>query len=713
MFLQPDDIKSCANCKLKKVKCTGEIPQCSRCVKASIQCNMAENVYYNHKTVKSLLEVIERLKQEVTRPRQNLQLRSNNDNLLSSTHQREQEQKLSSQYNGSPYNAPSIAILARKHTFPTPKYLSSVSTFSGSTSPTSETSINSPEKKEKGKKRSTIESISTEVGSLTLPDEDFVPGKTSTRSRFPYLILKQLNLDKQSRSMNSFDDAFECFDASVCRAYTPLPPYRVAKFAVQTYINCVHVCFPFLSVTDLKNILEKMYTLPREVSSQDKFILFLVLSIGLDKGENSPEMANYKNQFDPVEYYNTAYRYLEEILTIRSEKTLQALLLTIIWLLHVSVVQNNSGDIWHLGRFSLSVAMELGCHRYNPDWDFGELKNELRNRLFWSTYVLERTIAMRLKRGVSLRKQAIDTPKPKLYTFDSILDDNFFVSRDLNIYEQVQFKPALLWIKLCEVYGDILETLYLVSGTGPREYETYEARLDFKEQTNIFLENWITQVEKEIPKRTHVYHELRILYGLASINLHRKTPGLPDLNDGSIIICKEKCRGCIDSYIWLLQDGWKLAPLHISDIVDIGLLVIYCCWKLDANSENLKELSVKLMKIINEIVRLHPDFTKFKNLYIILSCIIIEDLDSEYRDPTANNVTGAINQLRASTYYLPSVSDSKDVPYSAAREFYAENGVKINDWFSHELFKDVFRQYYFQADDPTMKEVSNLFCIDD
>lgn len=741
MFLQPDDIKSCANCKIKKVKCSAEIPQCARCVKSGIQCNISDKVYYNHKTVRSLLEVIERLEHQVALQQTymtNSKAEINNSNIYSydgntdnnknnkdnqnnsstgnqtsdssttleheksqqQSMQQQQQQKQQEQQNTDKKSIPS-----------TPKYFSPNSLPGDNASSTSRSSVTSTGK-DRSNNKSTIDSISAEVGSLTLPNVEHIVGHQSVGSKFSHLLLKQLSLHKQGQPSNDGDDAFECFDASVIKAYTPLPPYRVAKFAVLTYINCVHVFYSFLSVTDLKNILEKMYCSPREVSSHDKFILFLVLSIGLDKGQNAPEMANYKNQFDSIEYYNTAYRYFEEILTIRSEKTLQAILLTIIWMLHASVVPNNIGDIWHLGRFSLSLAMELGCHRYNPDWDFGELKNELRNRLFWSTYSLERSIAMLLKRGVSLRKQAIDTPLPKLSSFDFIADDNFFVSKEQKLHEKLRLKPMLLTIKISQIYGDILETLYLTTGSGPREFESMEERIEFKKRTHSFLENWMGQVEKDIPKRKHIFHELRIRYGITSINLHRQTPGLPQPDDHSILICKQQCETCIDSYIWLLQDGWRLAPVYVNDIVDIGLLVVFSCWKLDANSENLKRMSIKLMKIMNEVVRLFPDFTKFKNLYIILSCIIIDELDSPHTDHSSSGLKARINKLRATTYYLPAMSVKQNNQPSSGRDFYADNGVKLNDSFSHELFEDVFRQYYFRVDDPIMKEIGNLFCID-
>lgn len=84
------------------------------------------------------------------------------------------------------------------------------------------------------------------------------------------------------------------------------------------YINTIHIYYPLLLIHELKNSLELIYKNPRQVSYYEKFILFMVISLGLDRSEKDTEFFQYHNQFKPVEYFNTAYRYLEEVLSNRS-----------------------------------------------------------------------------------------------------------------------------------------------------------------------------------------------------------------------------------------------------------------------------------------------------------------------------------------------------------------------------------------------------------
>ncbi|GAV29476.1 hypothetical protein PMKS-002977 [Pichia membranifaciens] len=468
-----------------------------------------------------------------------------------------------------------------------------------------------------------------------------------------------------------------------------------------------------------------MYTSPREVSLHDKFILFIVISIGLDRAEKDVEMTNYINQFRPVEYFNTAYRYLEEILSIRSEKSLQSLLLVIIWLLNTNVLKDDNGDLWHLGRFSMSLAMELGVHRFNPDWDFGEMKNELRNRLFWCTYIIERTIAVRFGRGLSLRKQAIDTPIPQLLKDDYISDSSTFRTELLNVYDQVQFKPSLLLINICEIYGDTLETVYISRAAHSGPALTLEEISNYKAQLLNSLTQWMVQVDKQIPNTLECYHELKIRYCLASIILNRPSPSFPVPDTESMLTCKTDCQECISSYCWMLDHGWKINPTCLHDLVNVGLTMIYCCWKTETDSDSLKDFSLKILNIMNEVVKYYPNFTKFKNLFIIVSSIIIDgfnnnvnksggsgsningdDLDSMAEDQHA----GAHNQFMFQNLPQQLEQLKSSVQYSTPFHFTNEQAnPEFNDWFTQELFQDVLRQYYFPSNDTIMEDLDHLF----
>jgi hypothetical protein len=656
---------------------------------------MITNVFYNHQTVQSLLLVINKLENQISE--------------IESQGQNQQQQQQQQQQSFDKLTPQSLQPINPS----SPTHFQSSTSVSSST--TDNTSISSSKDIRKSKE-TTIEDISAEVGSLTITNNDTIPGcyiGVTTGSNFTKLFLKQLHLNKlneiESTNLNDFDS----FDSSVTRNYAPLPPYRISRYAILKYINHVHIYYPILILQDLKLILHNMYSSPREVSINEKFILFIVVSIGLDRGEKDAELIDYNNQFKPVDYFNTAYRYLEEILTIRSEKSLQSMLLVIIWLLNTNVLKDDNGDLWHLGRFSMSLAMELGVHRFNPDWDFGELKNELRNRLFWCTYILERTISIKFGKGLSLRKQAIDTPLPKLLKDDYIVDNAYINSEVLKIYEQVQFKPSLLLINICEIYGDLLETIYISkSKISSIPHLTGSDVIQFKDQLQNSLTNWMIQVEKEIPNTLDCYHELKIRYCITSIILNRPSPSFPLPDSESIMRCKLDCQTCIDAYCWLIEKGWKINPICLHDTMNIGLTMVYCCWKTESNSKNLKNFSMKILNIMNEIVKYYLNFTKFKNLFIIISSIVVDGFDNtnplnnqqlnqSQSDYLIHHVTDQLQQVRSSVQYASGKSTSDQLMKNNILEF--------NDLFTQELFNDVFRKYHFNTNDQTMEDIGQLF----
>lgn len=675
------------------------------------------NVFYNFQTVQSLLEVIQKLEEKVAEVEPSHSAYSvgnqpnNGDQIVQRPHSDQERNQQPQQVND--------------HISP-----QSQQTTSQTCSPREASTPNSTSSsKEKPNSRgTTIESISTEVGSLTISNSDNTQGKyigAATGSNFARLFLKQMHLSRLNELNSDTMDEFDSFDSSVTRSYAPLPPYRISKYAVLKYINCVHIYYPLLLLQNLKHTLHLMYSSPREVSLHDKFILFIVISIGLDRAEKDVEMTNYNNQFKPVEYFNTAYRYLEEILSIRSEKSLQALLLVIIWLLNTNVLKDDNGDLWHLGRFSMSLAMELGVHRFNADWDFGEMKNELRNRLFWCTYILERTIAMKFGRGLSLRKQAIDTPIPQLLKDDYISDNSTFGAELLNVYDQVQFKPSLLLINICEIYGDTLETVYISRPAGSKPALSLEEITNYKIQLQNSLDQWMAQVDKQIPNSLECYYELKVRYCIASTILNRPSPSFPMPDTESILKCKINCQLCISSYCWLLDHGWKINPTCLHDLVNVGLTMIYCCWKTETDSNTLKEFSLKILNIMNEVVNYYSNFTKFRNLFIIVSSIIIDGFDNSAgingnsnasncnSTDTIAEVQPAVGQhefmFRSVPQQLQQVKYSVQYPTSSHFSNAHSNNYEFNDWFTQELFQDVFRQYYFQNNDIIMEDLDNLF----
>lgn len=639
---------------------------------------MKENIYYTQKTVVSLIEKLEKLKSEVS-------FSTTPPTIVHRSNSMEMD-----------HNSVNNGDSGHSERCGTSKTTSEVNI--------SESSSTTGSGKEKRQKRLTIEDLSAEVGSMTITQSNEVNlGSLPSffGSQFTKLFLRQLSLGKLGEMICSQNE-FENFDMNISQRYATLPPYRITRFAVLKYINYIHVLYPILVLQDLKLTVLKMYSSPRQVTLNEKFTLFLVISIGLDRGEKDEELSSYAKQFKPLDYFNTAYRYLEEIISQRSEKSLQALLLVIIWILNTTIIQTNFEDLWHLVRFSMSFAMELGVHRYNPAWNFGAVKNELRNRLFWCTYILDREIAIKFSRSLSLRKQAIDTPLPKLIEEDYIIDDSFATSDDLKIYDKIQFRPAMLLISISEIYGDILENIYVKRSRGEGQM-TEQEFISYKGKLESSLNEWMGQVKDQFNSDLACFHQLRVKYCIASVLMNRPSPSIPKPTIESVVTCKNSSIACIDSYTWLIEHGYKVKSTSADHIMISSLSLAYSCWKTESNSNVLKDYSMKIINIIDFILEYYPAFAKFKNLFTILSSVVIDGFDN-----LENTKKSSAERIEYLKHHIPLQVRRiiTGIQYPTMNSFSRENFTEFNDRFTDELF-DVFKQ-----NTPNSKEfefVSEMF----
>lgn len=478
-----------------------------------------------------------------------------------------------------------------------------------------------------------IEELSNEVGSLTTSSNDDLQGKyigAATGSKFAKMFLRQMHLQKLDELDHLSISDFAAADTNVhmlSKSCAPLPPYGIARLATNNYINYIQVYFPILMTKSLLDLLNRMYNSPKDLTYHEKYVVFMVIALGLDKGEKDPRLVNYYNQFKPVEFFNTAQKYLEKLLPVRSFQTLQELILLTIWLNNTNVFSDDNGDLWYLGRYMMTLAMEMDLQKKRPNQNALESNQELRNRLFWSTFILERANAVKFGRGLSLRKQDIETEFPRFIIDDDLSNDN-----SLSDYNQVKFTPFLISIEIYEIYGVLLETIYISRTKGSKPILSDETMQDYKFRIQESTSHLLTKIENEIPKDLICYHELKIRAHIASVLLNRPSPSYLSPDIDSLLQCKEDCLCCMESFKFLMSTNWKSSPSSLHDLVNVSLTMIFCCWKTEPNSERLKIFSTDTLNVMNEIIKTYPSFIKFKNLYIVVSSIIINGFDNKGSD---------------------------------------------------------------------------------
>lgn len=109
-------------------------------------------------------------------------------------------------------------------------------------------------------------------------------------------------------------------------------------------------------------------------------------------------------------------------------------------------------NVWILSGAAMRSCLELGLHR---EIRGGKLLDplliDLRRRVFWVAYVMDRSICSTLQRPLSIPDLAIDTLLP------SVLDDYFISPQGLNASGRHSKLPALRWIEYSQLQSQMTE----------------------------------------------------------------------------------------------------------------------------------------------------------------------------------------------------------------------------------------------------------------
>lgn len=210
---------------------------------------------------------------------------------------------------------------------------------------------------------------------------------------FARIFFKQLDLDVHgfkssiSQQSSAVGAADMSFDPISHRA--SLPSKAISQLLLSYYIAHVHIWWPIFHLPTLRSWFSQIYTSPRTCDCFHRYAIFMVLALGAHEAAGAATYKALHDIFLPENYYSTAMTFYDQVSIGTGLQSLQATLLLTVWMTRASNLADN-GKLWQISRFAMSMAIELGCHRNNRRWDFGSVENEIRNRLWWSTYALER-----------------------------------------------------------------------------------------------------------------------------------------------------------------------------------------------------------------------------------------------------------------------------------------------------------------------------------
>ncbi|PYH93067.1 C6 transcription factor [Aspergillus ellipticus CBS 707.79] len=246
----------------------------------------------------------------------------------------------------------------------------------------------------------------------------------------------------------------------VSTSLTCLPPRFVADFLVQIFFKYAQTNNFYVEEDWLRDKLNTCYSDPSSLSSKDAgsvCAILMVLAVGTQFAHMESSIPinrlSSNSAFDDdhhfseddvgLTFYQFASKLLPDIIATASVRSVQACLLIGTYLLPL----DTSGLCYTYFGLALKMAIQNGMHRKYYGEGLSPRMVEIRNRVFWTAYTIEKRVSILHGRPVSLLDADVDAPFPSDVPG---LTPSGHSSNDINMVTLIK-----LTLKLGEVANEI------------------------------------------------------------------------------------------------------------------------------------------------------------------------------------------------------------------------------------------------------------------
>lgn len=177
-----------------------------------------------------------------------------------------------------------------------------------------------------------------------------------------------------------------------------------------------HDRYPFLDRVDIMERHAMRFSTTNSTAADQfgTFKIYMIYAIGA----TLLKLTEAYDYTPPENFFMTALQHISAARESHSVHNIQAMTLLVLYSLRSP---SNSG-IWYMIGLAMRTSVDIGLHREAHYSRISPYEGQLRRRLFWSIYYLERTIAISHGRPYSISDRDIDVGLP-LEIDDTVRDD--------------------------------------------------------------------------------------------------------------------------------------------------------------------------------------------------------------------------------------------------------------------------------------------------
>ncbi|KAF9125750.1 Transcriptional activator of fatty acid utilization, partial [Mortierella sp. 14UC] len=276
-------------------------------------------------------------------------------------------------------------------------------------------------------------------------------------------------------------------------AQMTMPPRDLADHLIETYWTYVHPHLPILH----KPLFMRQYKNTDPEKRPPVVLLNAMFSIA-SRFSDHPEIVGMTDPEDfGVEYFSRAKRLVDLDMDMPRQASIQALLLMTLY--RFTSAKCGGRGVWVMLGQATRMAQDLGMHRNSARWHLPPLETEIRKRLWWACYVMDRWVCASFGRPISIDDSDCDVDLPLAVEQDWVDADGNAASPHENsekIKEESSFflRYFVEHIKLAKLVGLILRRIYAAAtrSHGPAQVSSTVAELD------TLLTKWLLGLPQDL-----------------------------------------------------------------------------------------------------------------------------------------------------------------------------------------------------------------------
>ncbi|KAJ5394593.1 transcriptional regulator family: Fungal Specific TF [Penicillium crustosum] len=250
-----------------------------------------------------------------------------------------------------------------------------------------------------------------------------------------------------------------------------LPPRPIADFLINMFFKYAEINSFYMERKWIEEKVALCYSSTTTYTAIDfpwVCSVFVVLAIGTqvahmedEKPKPDSEITEELNLCSEdsvgLVFYHAACKLIPDVLLVASHESVQVFLLLATYSLPVST----GGLAYTYYGLAMKMAIQNGMHRQYQGSNYDSRTIELRNRLFWTTYTVEKYVSIMHGRPMSIARSEINADMPK----------------DCPTFDSPRFANLSAFHTLISYLGEISETLAQFKRCPKRLLSEYSERL--------------------------------------------------------------------------------------------------------------------------------------------------------------------------------------------------------------------------------------------